>query len=100
MAVVAIRELRVSIGRVAQHDRDLARQMRRCCHSVPLNIAEGSAARDGRRRSRYTDALGSCRELVAALHVAEAMGYLPALDPVVLDRLDHINATLYRVIRG
>ena len=38
---------------------------------------------------------GSCRELLAALQVAEAMGYLPALDPVVLDRIDHINVTLY-----
>ncbi|MBL4635965.1 MAG: four helix bundle protein [Kofleriaceae bacterium] len=47
---------------VKQHDRDLCRQLQRSSASVVLNLAEGSAVRDGRRPVRYGDALGSALE--------------------------------------
>jgi four helix bundle protein len=78
VALEMVREVRVLADRIQQVDRDHARQLRRSCMSVPLNISEGSAARDGRRRARYTDALGSARETLANLEVAEAAGYIGA----------------------
>ena len=49
-------------GRVAQFDKDQARQLKRSAMSVPLNVAEGSGCEGGTRRQRYKDALGSARE--------------------------------------
>jgi len=44
------------IGRIARHDPDLARQLRRASASVVLNTAEGMYARgrDFDRRARFT----------------------------------------------
>jgi four helix bundle protein len=67
--------------------------------SVPLNIAEGSAASDGRRRARYTDALGSARETLANLEAAEAIGYVEPLDAELRDKLGRIIATLINLVR-
>ncbi len=91
-----VREVRVLADRIAQVDRDHARQLRRSCASVPLNVAEGSASRDGRRRVRYTDALGSARETVANLEVAAAAGYIGEIGPELRRRFDHIIGTLVR----
>ena len=54
---------------------DLARQISRASHSVVLNIAEGSGFRDGRRRMRYADALGSAYETRAGLEAALEIRY-------------------------
>jgi four helix bundle protein len=91
-----VREVRVLADRIQQRDRDLAQQLRRSCSSVPLNISEGSAAKDGRRRNRYTDALGSARESLANLEVAEAAGYIDAISPELRRRFDHVIGTLVR----
>jgi four helix bundle protein len=96
VALEMVREVRVLADRIQQSDRDHARQLRRSCMSVPLNLSEGSAARDGRRRNRYTDALGSARETLANLEVAEAVGYIRDIDPELRRRLDHIIGTLVR----
>ena len=90
------RDVSALAHRIAEHDRDQARQLRRSCASITLNIAEGSAARDGRRRQRYTDALGSARETLANLEVAAAIGYLPDLPPALRRQLDRIIGTLVR----
>ena len=90
------REVSVLANRIAVHDRDQARQLRRSCASITLNIAEGSAARDGRRRQRYTDALGSARETLANLEVAAAIGYIGELAPELQRRFDHVIGTLVR----
>jgi four helix bundle protein len=96
VALEVVREVRVLADRIQQLDRDHARQLRRSCASVPLNISEGSAARDGRRRVRYTDALGSARETLANLEVAEAAGYIGEVEPELRRRFDHIIGTLVR----
>lgn len=62
--------------RVAQHDRDLAAQMKRASVSVALNCSEGIWARAGKRRSRLEDAVNSARETLTALRIATACGYL------------------------
>ena len=86
-------------ARIAAHDRDLASQLRRAAASVLLNLAEGAGSPRGTRRARYESALGSARETLAALHVAQAWAYLQASDDIILDEVDHLVATLVRFVR-
>ncbi len=84
--------------RLATHDQDLARQLRRAAASVALNIAEGEGSSAGTRRTRYTTAMGSAREVRACYDVAAALGYLEA-GIEERDRLDRVVATLYKLTR-
>ncbi len=81
-------------GRIALHDKDLARQMRRSMASVVLNIAEGAGGDGGTRRQRYKDALGSARETQAALELGEAMGYGVEIDASMMAKICHIIGVL------
>ena len=50
----------------------LADQMNRCCLSIVLNIAEGSAKKSNKDFNRYIQhSLGSTSELAAALEIAK-----------------------------
>ena len=98
VALEMVREVSALADEVAQRDRDLAKQLRRACMSCVLNIAERSGSRDGRRRTRYEDALGSSREALAGLEVAEAAGYITSIDSSVRQRFSHIHGTLVKVI--
>ena len=86
-------------ARIAAHDRDLAIQLKRAAASILLNLAEGAGNSRGTRRARYESALGSARETLAALHVAQAWNYLQSSDDVILDEVDHLVATLVRFVR-
>jgi four helix bundle protein len=86
-------------ARIAAHDRDLAVQLRRAGASILLNLAEGAGNSRGTRRMRYESALGSARETLAALHIAQAWSYLQASDEFILDEVDHLVATLVRFVR-
>ena len=86
------------VTRIAEHDPDLARQLRRAVTSVPLNVAEGCGVYGGNRRLRFGTALGSVREVRAALDVAEALGYCERhskLDASV----HHVTAVLVKLVR-
>jgi four helix bundle protein len=85
------------ILQIAKHDVDLARQLRRAASSIALNTAEGCGNSGGNQRLRYRSALGSTQEVRASLDVAEALGYVDAVDAELRDRLDRIAATLYRL---
>ena len=98
VCLLMVKDVRVLLDVIAVHDRDLVRQLRRSSTSVALNVAEGSAVRDGRRRMRYGDALGSARETFAGLEVAVAAGYLPGIDAAVCGRFDHIIGTLTKLV--
>jgi four helix bundle protein len=94
-----LRMLRPVIAEIERHDRDLGRQLRRASASVALNVSEGSGSHGGTRAERYRNALGSARETGACLDVAEALGYVSRIDAALLDRLDHVRATLVKNVR-
>ena len=85
-------------GRVQQYDKDLARQMRRACSSVPLNMQEGMYSRGGSKIARFHDAMGSARETMACLHVCIASRYVEREAVArILEHIDHVVAGLYRL---
>jgi four helix bundle protein len=83
---------------IERRDRDLARQMRRAAASVALNTAEGMANLGGHKRQRYQTALGSAREVMACVDVAKAMRYVGDIDAAILDHMNHVIATLVRLV--
>ena len=93
------RSVGVFVRAIEKRDADLARQLRRCAASVVLNCAEGTYSTRGTQRVRFESALGSAAETRAALEVAEAFGYVDAIDAETRDRLDRIIATLWKLTR-
>ena len=96
-------EIAVTVGglvrRISQHDPDLAKQLRRACASVSLNLNEGIHSQGGNRSARLYTAMGSAREVLACLDVAIAFGYVERSELVRLrDQLDRVVATLYKLI--
>jgi hypothetical protein len=49
------------------------------------------------RTARYRTALGSARETLSCLRVAEAFGYVEAMPEGLLARIDRVVGTLVRV---
>ena len=68
--------------------------------NVPLNIAEGSALTRKSAQHSYRIALGSTREVEAALRTAECLGFLGAADIAEAVALcDRLRAMLWRLTR-
>jgi four helix bundle protein len=65
---------------------------------VALNVAEGMSSLGGHKRQRYQTALGSAREVMACVDVAKAMRYIGHIDATILDQMDHVIATLTRLV--
>jgi four helix bundle protein len=99
VCLVMVRDVRPYADRIARFDRDLARQLRRSSTAVPLNVAEASGSRGGRRRLSHEHALGEARETLANLEAAEAIGYIASIETHVRKRLDHIIGTLVNLVR-
>jgi four helix bundle protein len=93
-----LRGLRPVITQIELHDRDLARQLRRAASSIALNVSEASGSNGGTRRERYRNALGSARETGACIDVAMAFGYVEEVNAELLDALDHVRATLVKLV--
>ena len=86
--------------RVQEQDGDLARQMRRACISVPLNLQEGLYSQGGNRIARFHTAMGSARETMACLHVSVAAAYLVQAEvDADLERIDHVIGVLWKLSR-
>ena len=62
-----------------------------------LNVAEGSGSFGRMRTARYRTALGSARETLACLSVAEAFGYIETMPATVTQRMNRVVGTLVRV---
>ncbi len=93
-----VREVGPLVAVIERRDADLARQCRRALASAPLNVAEGSYSQGGNRKARYHTAQGSLREALACLEVAEALGYLGAVEPALRCRFDHVLGTLVKLV--
>jgi four helix bundle protein len=92
-----VRALRSQLEAIDKRDADLARQLRRAASSVVLNVAEGSGSFGRMRTAQYRTALGSARETLACLRVAEAFGYVDAMPAAVTQRMNRVVGTLVRV---
>jgi four helix bundle protein len=98
VSLTVVEEVCRLAGRVQQYDKDLARQMRRACASVPLNMQEGLYSRGGSRIARFHDAMGSARETMACLHVCVAARYVERAAVLrTLEHIDHVVAGLYQL---
>jgi hypothetical protein len=64
---------------------------------VVLNLAEGSGSFGGVRTQRYRTALGSARETMARLLVAERFGYTGAVPETLRAAMNQVVGTLVRV---
>jgi four helix bundle protein len=83
---------------IERRDPDLAPQLRRAAIVVVLNLAEGSGSFGRVRTVRYVTALGSARETLVCLRVAEGFGYVQAVPDAVLDSMHRVVGTLVRVV--
>ncbi len=93
-----IRALRPLVAKIARHDRELMRQLRKAGTSVALNVAEGNERRGADKPHLFSVAAGSAREVEAALHAAEDWGYLePAELQPAYALLDRELAMLWRL---
>jgi four helix bundle protein len=93
----AITTMRPMVGAIERKDRDLASQLRRAASSVVLNLAEGSGSFGGVRTQRYRTALGSARETMSCLLVAERFGYVEAVPKALVAQMNRVIGTLVRV---
>ncbi len=57
-------------------------------------------SRGALRAARYHTALGSMRESHSCLEVAQAFGYVRALDDAMVARVNRITGTLVRLVEG
>ncbi|MCA9609098.1 MAG: four helix bundle protein [Myxococcales bacterium] len=97
MMMATMPSLRVLLGKIATHDRNLEDQMRRAATSVISNHAEADGVRKGHRREKIQTAQGSLSELRAQLKLAEAWGYVSTEEAKQLDtHLDKVAALTWR----
>src|SRR5262245_41080847 len=93
-----IRQLRPLLIVIERKDRDLGRQLRRCAASTRLNLGEGMYSRGRNKAAKYHVALGSAREMLSCLEVAEAFGYVPPITPALRTDFNRIIGTLVRLV--
>ena len=101
VSLAMVAEVTPYVERIARRDRDLARQLRveEGEHGGAAQSGRGFGTRGGRRRNTYEIALGEARETRACLQVAEAIGYVGKMTPGLADKLDHVIATLVKLVR-
>jgi four helix bundle protein len=87
------------IAAIAQHDPDLAKQVRKAQASVVLNLAEG-ACRTGRDRNHhYRVASGSAAEARGGVRLALVWQYITReMAAAAEPHLDRQAAVLYRLV--
>ena len=86
------------MARIAQHDKDLASQMRRSLPSIPHNLTEGLRRTGNDRAHLLTVALGSADELRTSIDIAACIGSITPDEARTAEKLaDRICAMLFRL---
>lgn len=86
------------MARIAQHDKDLAHQMRRSLPSIAHNLTEGLRRTGNDRAHLLTVALGSADELRTSIDIAACVGILSPTEAQQAEHLaDRICAMLFRL---
>jgi four helix bundle protein len=98
VALALVAEVAPLAAAIGRQDPDLAKQLRRSLSSVPLNIAEGSHGRGGRRGNSYQVAMGSAREALSCLETAQAWGLAGDVPASVREKFQAVIGTLHRVV--
>jgi four helix bundle protein len=89
------------MGRLKQHDKNLADQLRRAASSIGLNCAEAAFSDPGNRKARLFTAAGSAGETRHALRQAVAWRIVTGRDAArAMALLDRIIAILWRMTRS
>ena len=96
LSLKLIEQLCSVVATVQRADPDLARQIRRAASSTALNLAEGSERNGRDRMHHHRIAAGSHREVVAALRVAQAWGYVGPVQELA-ELQDRLGAILFRL---
>ncbi len=91
--------LEPALAALRRRDASLARQARRAIDSTLLNLAEGNGREGSDRAHHFRIALGSLREVNAALDIAGARRWLAEPLPMAAER-DRLGALLYGLIRA
>ena len=98
LSLQVIRSLGTPLRKIRAQDPRLAEQLRAAASSVTLNLAEGRKRTGRDRLHHWRIAAGSAEETLSCLRVAEAWGYIAAVDverPLRL--LDRVLAILWRL---
>jgi four helix bundle protein len=98
LALDSAREVRGPLVQIQRRDRELEKQLRRAMHSVVLNLAEGNRRRGQDRQHLFRISAGSAAEVLAALELAEAWGYVsPSSIASAMSKLDQFLAILWKL---
>jgi four helix bundle protein len=92
-----IEDMHSLLPKIAHHDPDLARQLRRASTAVALNVAEAWVARGRSRTACYNIALREMRECCTALEICVRLHYVPPLSAELEARCQRILGTLYKL---
>ncbi len=98
IALSMIGSLRAPLTKIARHDRDLEKQLRKAAASVNLNLGEGRR-RNGRDRTHsWRVAGGSADETRVGLLIAEAWAYVDHEEVAeALELLDSLLAITWKL---
>ena len=97
IALDLVSSLQPTLAAFKRHNARMARQLEDAAMSIPLNIAEATGRFGGDRAHHFRIALGSLREVTAALEVAKAIRWIDEL-PMAAER-DRLGGLLWGLQR-
>ena len=97
VALELVRSLRPIVAELRTHSSNIADQIERAGTSLVLNLGEGNRRAGKDRRRFFVMAQGSASEILAALDVADAWGWIVDAQ-VVRVLLDRARALLWGLV--
>jgi four helix bundle protein len=89
--------MREPLAVIRRHSTNLARHASEALESIALNIADARGRYGGDSRKQFASALGSLRELNAAVDIARAAGVF--VEPPLARERDRLGGMLFRLSR-